>query len=99
MFLPRKIFCTPTLKFSFTKANFLHPNIDNVLQTKTYFTHVKNDHLKILKLQKKTLYCRGRQAEGTRGPNFEFETSSRAAVLVLITLLKLLSFSFSQSEF
>ena len=41
----------------------------------------------------------GRQAEGTRGPNFELETSSRAAVLVLITLLKLLSFSFCQSEF
>jgi len=40
---------------------------------------------------------RDRQTEGTRGQNFEFETSSRAAVLVLITLLKLLSFS--QSEF
>ena len=41
----------------------------------------------------------GRQAEGTRGPNFEFEASSRAIVSLLIKLLKLLSFSFSQSDF
>ena len=61
----------------------------NIITYLLFYTLKRNYKLRV--------YIRGRQAEGTRGPNFELERSSRAAVLVLIKLLELLSFS--KSEF